>query len=64
MEICARYIELPDIYHATGFDFTMSYKEGPMTKNGSIDLTQSLAIHVKKSNLIYGEEKKRGGLPF
>jgi len=39
-------------------------KEGPLTKNGPIDFAQSWAIHMKISNLIYGEEKKGGSFAF
>jgi hypothetical protein len=36
----------------------IAFKEGPLTKNGSMDFAQSWAIHMKKSYLIYAEEKK------
>jgi hypothetical protein len=40
------------------------FKEGPLTKNGPIDFAQIWAIHMKKSNYIYGEEKKWGSFTF
>jgi hypothetical protein len=39
-------------------------KEGPLTKNVPIDFAQCWVIHMKKSNYIYGEEKKRGSFAF
>jgi hypothetical protein len=40
------------------------FKELTLTKNGPIDFAQSWAIHMKKSNSIYGEEKKGGSFTF
>jgi hypothetical protein len=41
-------------------------KEGPLTltKNGPIDFAHSWAIYMKKSNEIYGEEKKGESFTF
>jgi hypothetical protein len=41
-----------------------AFRKGPLTKNGPIDFAQSWAIHMKKSNKIYGGEKKGGSFTF
>jgi hypothetical protein len=54
------FVYFHDVSQLDNIFFIVTIKEGPLTKNGPIEFAQSLAIYMKKSNLIYGKEEKGG----